>query len=444
MSLRFHETLDVLVAAAARYQVPLDRQTVIVRDGAGRLILARERIDNSKELEGELRRALGGYAGSVVLVRGPAVTKLLQDPSVVEAEVLVDGDAQIVSYADRRIVGVDWVRQPSTLRRSPYRLVFGSLKGGVGRSTALAVVAAEAARRGLRVLTVDLDLEAPGIGSMLLPRGSDWSTDRMPRYGAVDYLLENNLDGIDDEELIDFVGISPFQDGFISVIPAAGRETEDRPQSMIAKLSRALIEDRQDGRVLSLSDQIDAMIVRFCDQQDYDLVLIDARAGMAEISAAPLLGLGAHVLLFGTDQPQTYTGYSYILAHLSSMSDFSQLTEEKDWRRRVSFVQSKAPSAADKRAIFRERIYELCVRYLYEGERLSPDGTVSIESFNFSPSSEGADVPHDALHISYAPDYDVFDPGKDRTQLDREVYSGPFSAFLRSVFEVIDHEGDVR
>ena len=40
---------------------------------------------------------------------------------------------------------------------------FYSFKGGVGRSMALANVADILARRGLRVLVIDFDLEAPGL-----------------------------------------------------------------------------------------------------------------------------------------------------------------------------------------------------------------------------------------------------------------------------------------
>ncbi len=42
-------------------------------------------------------------------------------------------------------------------------VTFYSYQGGVGRSMALANVAVLLARHGLRVLTVDWDLEAPGI-----------------------------------------------------------------------------------------------------------------------------------------------------------------------------------------------------------------------------------------------------------------------------------------
>src|SRR5262245_15866916 len=42
-------------------------------------------------------------------------------------------------------------------------VTFYSYKGGVGRSMALANIAVLLARRGLKVLTVDWDLEAPGL-----------------------------------------------------------------------------------------------------------------------------------------------------------------------------------------------------------------------------------------------------------------------------------------
>ena len=42
-------------------------------------------------------------------------------------------------------------------------VTFYAYKGGVGRSMALANVAVLLARRGLRVLAVDWDLEAPGL-----------------------------------------------------------------------------------------------------------------------------------------------------------------------------------------------------------------------------------------------------------------------------------------
>lgn len=51
MGPRFHESLPTLVRVAREFKVPLDRETVIVRDGTGRLILAREKISDSAHVE---------------------------------------------------------------------------------------------------------------------------------------------------------------------------------------------------------------------------------------------------------------------------------------------------------------------------------------------------------------------------------------------------------
>jgi MinD-like ATPase involved in chromosome partitioning or flagellar assembly len=65
-----------------------------------------------------------------------------------------------------------------------YIVTFYSFKGGVGRSMALVNVATELARKGRRVLVVDLDLEAPGLHTFasLAPK--------QPMPGMVDFVLE--------------------------------------------------------------------------------------------------------------------------------------------------------------------------------------------------------------------------------------------------------------
>ena len=107
-----------------------------------------------------------------------------------------------VRLLDRRLVGADWLLAPAKPSPPPPRFVFASIKGGVGRSTALAVAAADLASRGQRVLVIDLDLEAPGLGPMLL----DDST--LPEFGTLDALVENGLSGLDNTFLRDLIGPS--------------------------------------------------------------------------------------------------------------------------------------------------------------------------------------------------------------------------------------------
>lgn len=430
MQPRFDDSLDVLLEALREAGLPLDESTVIVRDGQGRLLVARSEVGDEKRLAELLRGKLGAYAAPIPLVTGDLAETLRGDPTV--RTVMVQGSS--VRYADRRIVGADWLAPPvEPPRTGPPRLVFGSIKGGVGRSTALAVLAADLARDGKRVLVVDLDLEAPGIGFMLLPDGRARGEDRRPRFGTIDYLVENGLGGVAEEELFDFIGISPFGEGGIEVLPAVGRVTDERPETMLAKLSRALTEDvGPEGRT-SVVDQVRGMLELFTDRRTYDAVLVDARAGLAESTASALLGLGGETLLFGVDQPQTFRAYRYLLAHLRAWFD----PDIADWRRRITFVQAKAPPTESRRAPFRDRLYELCAEFLYDAERLSENGSVVPADFHPAPDERGLGVPHDAPFVRYDPTYEAFDPIGDRSQLDPEAYRGPFGDFLARAKELL-------
>jgi hypothetical protein len=98
------------------------------------------------------------------------------------------------------------------------RIVFFSIKGGVGRSTALAASAWAQAQAGQRVLVLDLDLESPGLSSALLPE------ERRPTYGIADWLVEDLVDN-GDAVFEDMMATSTLaHDGEINVVPAHGRD----------------------------------------------------------------------------------------------------------------------------------------------------------------------------------------------------------------------------
>ena len=67
---------------------------------------------------------------------------------------------------------------------TPAIVSFYSFKGGVGRTTAVAAIALLLAQAGKRTLVFDLDLEAPGVGNLLLENITP------PEDGIVDYLVE--------------------------------------------------------------------------------------------------------------------------------------------------------------------------------------------------------------------------------------------------------------
>jgi len=432
MKPKFHDSLPSLLALLHAAGICVDKDIVVVRDGVGRLIVAKsDGFGESKELALKIKSELGAYAAPIPLVYGEVAERLKSDDKLTVVTISTAAGDFTVKYVDRRIVGADWLTAPAPASDKVRRLVFASLKGGVGRSTALSVLAADLVRTGLRVLAVDLDIEAPGIGFMLLPTALNVGDDRRPKYGVIDYLLENGLNGVEDDELSDFVGVSSFGNGYIDVIPAVGRVTDDFPESMISKLSRALVEDVRDNNVFGLSSQISEMIDRFSRYKDYDVILIDARAGMSEVSASPILSLGAEVLLFATDQPQTFRGYRYLLSHVMAHFSTSDVEAWSSWRERLTFVQAKATASAIKRRKFRESLYNLCSEFLYNSEILGADGEVISGGLGPAPTEVGIGIPHDATYVAFHPDYDAFDPLGDETQLDADVYDGPFGPFLK-------------
>ena len=139
-----------------------------------------------------------------------------------------------VLLADRLVTGGDWwtVRdQKST--SGARRCTLFSVKGGVGRSTTAVVLAWHLARRGERVLVLDLDLESPGVSSAML------RADARPEFGVTDWFVEN-LVGQGDHVLRDMTGAPPWArdlEGEVRVAPAHGRDAGE----YLAKLGRVYI-----------------------------------------------------------------------------------------------------------------------------------------------------------------------------------------------------------
>jgi MinD-like ATPase involved in chromosome partitioning or flagellar assembly len=373
---RFDDSLAALVAVvASELGDDAVEDGTVLRDAFGRLAFFTSRKlpeAVAERLATDLVAALGGYARADRPVADSddfSTASVLEDPLALRVMV----GPRRVRLVDRRLVGGDWLRAPAPPAPPPPRFVFASLKGGVGRSTALAVVAAHLASRGKRVLAVDLDLEAPGLAWTLL------AEDTFPPFGILDALVENNISGLDAAFMADMVGPSALahRGGRIDVIPAFGRRSIEHPADVLAKLARAYAEDiRPDGSVATILDQVRTIVDGYSDPTRYDAILIDARAGLHETSASAILGLGAEVFLFGLDEPQTFRGYAVLLAHLAR---FLSGGERPEWTERLTMVQGKAPVDAEQRQAFVEQC-----RLLFEEAGFSPPA---------APKADAAPVP---------------------------------------------------
>lgn len=186
---------------------------------------------------------------------------------------------------------------PLPYEREPPIIVFLSHKGGVGRTTALASFALQKARAGDKVCVIDLDLDAPGIGTLL----SDTSEAGTAPWGVVDYFLECK---ISDPNLDDYMHLYRDErttaDGPpIYVIPA-GRMNEH----YLSKLSRIDLEPAAPEEKHPLEELLQA--VRSTLQPDW--ILIDSRAGLSPAAGLLLSGFAHLYVLFGTTSEQSFQG----------------------------------------------------------------------------------------------------------------------------------------
>jgi len=457
-TVRFDDSLPRL-AAVVRSELGNEalQAGTVLRDAVGCLaFFAAEPLDEIRidRLSLALREVLGAYARSDRVVAGSedygsAIVR--DDPS---ALTVAAGDCY-VRLVDRRLVGADWLHVPTPPAPPPPRFVFASLKGGVGRSTALAVVAAHLASHGQRVLAVDLDMEAPGLGALLL------TPETLPDFGVIDALVENGLSGLDERFLADLVGpcsVPTSKGGRIDVIPAFGRRSLEHPADVLAKIARAYAEDvRPDGTVATLLDQVRVLIDGFADPTRYDAILVDARAGLHETAASALLGLGAEVLFFGLDEPQTFQGYAVLLAHLARFllphpllrerragapqGQADQRPQVPEWVERLTMVQGKAPADAEERGGFTQRCQDLFMKAGFGSPPLAEKAEVSLPAGPFN------DVPWDddladedvlprewalrePLAVLFDARFQRFDPLQRRDLLSETLYRTTFGNLL--------------
>ncbi len=327
-----------------------------------------------------------------------------------------------VRVVEKRIVGQDWLRQPlPPIPGAPPVVVFASHKGGVGRSTALAVTASALSREGYNLLVVDLDLEAPGLGEMLLTEP--------PRYGTLDFFVEAGVSEIDDSFLDDMVVPSQLADlGLVHVAPAVGTRGDASPQNVLGKIARAYIERiGTDGKTISFLDRTRELVRRLCERHRYDAVLVDARAGLNEATSGVILGLGAETLLFGVDTPQTFAGYRYLSAHLERFRP--ERSGDDDWRYRLRMVHAKAQADPKAQASFRTSAFQMFSDTLYDSEE-----GVEEDAFNFDYDDFTA--PHYAWPILSDANFAEFNPIAQGDRFAAHMYErtfGPFVAALRDV-----------
>lgn len=433
----FDEALVIAVEIISAHWGPeVLRNGVMLRDADGHLkfvtALNADAAERPQVVVNELTKSLGPYArpdGVVAFQDDPGSDRLLKAVD----KLFINELGHEFWLIDRRIVGSAWLSQPVSIAAIPPRVVYASLKGGVGRSTALSVTAADLAARGKNVLVVDLDLEAPGLGDLLL------SSERTPEFGVVDYLVESGVGTVPDEALHRFVGSSNLTTaggGRVDVLPALGTTSVASPHNVLPKLARAMTDDvDQAGDIVTVGTQISRMIDRVAGQNNYDVVLIDSRAGLAELAAPAVLSLGALVLYFGTAQKQTIQGYRSLFAALRLLAQRSvQLGIPSDWRLMIRPVYAKASMKLETAAAHADNLYELFAENLYDE---IDEEAQTLDAINFL--ADDPDAPHRPLVIPFDSRFLDFDPAQQGDQLLGSFFEQTYRPFLDGLYQAVNN-----
>lgn len=288
---------------------------------------------------------------------------------------LVDGFTNIW-LVDRLATEANWARIAPETADVP-RVVFFSIKGGVGRSTALAATAWRLAQEGKRVLVLDLDLESPGLSSALLP------PERQPMYGITDWLIEDLVDNGDIifESMVSTSNLS--HDGEIHVVPAHGSDHGE----YIAKLGRVWMPKLQaDGTREIWSSRLNRLLQNLEERIQPDVVLIDSRSGIDEIASACITELGANlILLFSLEGMQTWNGYRMLFEQWLRAGVAQQIRE------RLQIVGAIVPELdrVEYLAGLRDHAYQIFVDTLYDEIAPSKVGNSTDGRWQVSDLSEG-------------------------------------------------------
>jgi MinD-like ATPase involved in chromosome partitioning or flagellar assembly len=327
-----------------------------------------------------------------------------------------------ITVVDRLATETRWTDITQETQGAP-RVVFFSIKGGVGRSTALAVAAWSLAQAGKRVLVLDLDLESPGLSSSLLP------SENRPTYGIADWLIE---DLVDNSQTVfeDMVALSPLShDGEIYIVPAHGRA----PKEYIAKLERVWMPKINAENEREPWDQrLNRLLNGLEKRLKPDAILIDSRAGIDEISSACLTSLGAQkILLFALNGEQTWTGYRILLTHWLRANVIQKVRE------RLQIVGAMIPEVGgiDYFDDLREQAWNLFTECVYD--EIPAGEPISETFFNYDERDEFA--PHCPWPIRWHRGFAALQSIHSRIQaIDLDEAKSVFGPLLDGIHAMID------
>ncbi|MCW5262561.1 ParA family protein [Verminephrobacter eiseniae] len=413
---------------------------ILVRNWYGQLVLllpcSRDELERSPcaLLMDELKKTVGSLALSPwTLCRDELsdAASYWTDRSLLQLFNEKDAAGKVLTLLllERQDKDRDWLTRPEHIETgATKRCIFFSVKGGVGRSSALTMLAIACAQRGKRVLVVDSDFESPGLSSSLLPSG-----DGQTAYGVIDWLTAQALGAdrtsLERMALEHVVAPCPLNarlalPGQIWVAPAYGKQT----QAYVAKLAR-IYRQSQGGK--AYAQRLNDFLLTTEMQHEADITLFDCRAGIDDTAAAAITQLQADIsFLFAIDTHQTWDSYRLLFKHLRRNPVLFETSKADDapWelRRSLRLVSALTPQEhgpyVGYSEILQQNAYD-CFCEIYD-----EDSGENRDAF--APAPGDTDAPHAALRIQWVEAMRAFNPLIEPVQLTDPLNQAAFADFL--------------
>lgn len=383
----FDEAIPIALGVCEALEGFPDIEACLVRDLSGRIRLvlrsgnrASDKKVDATALEAQLARQLGGFfAGPILCTWGkPAQATLARAvfdrastwppgwPTKFQrdgAEHAVDttrwrGLARVLAKEAWLAAPVDppWPLHAGT----PTIVSFHSFKGGVGRSTLLALCARRLARQGHRVVAIDLDFEAPGLGSL-------FEAPPVGGRGALDWVVDHIAlrgDHVSPVDAAPAAKLSPTEANQIRVLPAG-----EVGWSHIEKLGRLDYASAggEPGVASPVESALRALLGDIRRRYEPRFVFLDARSGLHDLGGLSLHALSHVDVLVTRDGPQNLLGLKLVLQAIAQ--------RQGDSPRHPIVVHAMAPFEGDNTDVeivkrFGSSVYDAFTEHYYGEEDL--------------------------------------------------------------------------
>jgi len=302
-----------------------------------------------------------------------------------QRDLTLDNGAENIPWLEETLYLESWRDKTSPKSKVGAKVIsFYSYKGGVGRTTLAAILSLHCAKKDKKVVVIDTDVEAPGLGFQFLGKGTKATYQTS---GFLDFILYpyQNLEPEQQKK---------FKQTFVADFFLQNQH--DLPNILLMPVAKLMRENENDGQIRSETysqkisrinvlqgglEKIQLLLELINEVIKPDLVMFDLRTGITDIGGILTSHSVSDFFVFvGYPDTQTQLGLSFFLEHATQFN----LDDEDENRAQFNtiFVHSPAPLDENKKILPNEldSFKQMISSYVAQTE----DAAETLEEFIFT------------------------------------------------------------